>query len=309
MRRYNSYGAWLRKKFGNRVQKITVDGGFTCPNRDGKVAWGGCTYCNNDSFRGWGTTPKKTIEEQVHEGITYLVRRFKAEKFLIYWQNFSNTYAPVDQLKAMYSRALNSDSRIVGMTIGTRSDCVDSSVLKMVSDFRKDYYVCMEYGLESIFDSTLLKINRGHDFGNYWEAVKLTRKFGLDICSHVILGFPWETRSDLLEYPSVINRLSVDFLKVHHLHVVKGTRMAKEFQDRPFRVFQYREWVELVCEILERLNPEIVIQRLFGWTPESAVIAPNWNRTRAEILLDIERELKKRNSWQGRKFQFDQPTS
>jgi len=302
MNRYNSYGSWLKKKFGNRVQKVTVDGGFNCPNRDGKVAWGGCTYCNNDSFRGWGTTPKKTIEQQIEEGMAYLTRRFKAEKFLIYWQNFSNTYAPVEQLKELYTKALQADSRILGMTIGTRSDCVDSSVLEMISSFSGEYYVCMEYGLESIFDLTLEKVNRGHDFANYVDAIERTRSYGLDICSHVILGFPWETRSEYLQYPAVLNDLKVDFVKIHHLHVVKGTRMAKEFQEFPFRVFSCREWIELICDILERLNSRIVIQRLFGWTPESAVVAPIWNRSRAEIILEIERELEDRNSWQGKKI-------
>jgi radical SAM protein (TIGR01212 family) len=302
MKRYNSYGAWLKKKFGYRVQKVTVDGGFTCPNRDGMLASGGCTYCNNNSFRGWGTTPAKSIDTQIQEGMTYLIRRFKAEKFLIYWQNFSNTYAPVDELEELYSQALESDSRIVGMTIGTRSDCVDSNVLDMISQFSREYYVCMEYGLESIYDRTLEKVNRGHDFANYLDAVKRTQAFGLDVCSHVILGFPWETRSEQLEYPAVLNSLEVNFAKIHHLHVVKGTPMALEFSQRPFRVFEYREWIHLVCDFLERLDSSIVVQRLFGWTPEAAVIAPIWNRTRAEIILDIEREMEKRDSWQGNRL-------
>jgi len=301
MNRYNSYGPWLKAKYGKRVHKVTVDGGFTCPNRDGKITWGGCTYCNNDSFRGWGTTPKKTLEEQIQEGMAYLIRRFKAQRFLIYWQNFSNTYAPVEQLEEIYTRALQADSRIVGMTIGTRSDCVDSEVLQMISSFNQDYYVCMEYGLESIFDRTLEKVNRGHNFADYVAAVERTRRFGIDICSHVILGFPWETRTELLQYPSVLNHLGIDFLKIHHLHVVKGTRMAKQFRENPFRVFGYREWIELICDVLERLDPGIVVQRLFGWTPESAVIAPIWDRSRAEILLDIEQEMERRDSWQGKK--------
>jgi len=304
MSRYNTYGSWLKKKFGERVQKITVDGGFTCPNRDGKVAWGGCTYCNNDSFRGWGTAPEKTIEEQIREGMAYLTRRFKARRFLIYWQNFSNTYDRPERLSEMYSRALKTDSRIVGMTIGTRCDCVPDETLEMITEFSRNYYVCIEYGLESIYDSTLKRVNRGHDLADYRDAVERTRSIGLDVCSHIILGFPWETREELLEYPKVLNRLRPDFVKIHHLHVVRGTRLARDYARSPFHVFSFREWIELVCDILERLDSGIVIQRLFGWSPEAAVIAPVWNRSRAEILLDIERELERRDTRQGKKAEL-----
>lgn len=298
--RFNSYGPWLRRRFGKRVHKVSVDGGFTCPNRDGTVAWGGCTYCNNESFRPHGTAPDRSIERQVKEGIGYLTGRYGAQRFLIYWQNYSNTYAASTFLAEMFSRALQLDSRIVGMTVGTRPDCVEDEKLDLLQDLSKDYYTCMEYGLESIFDATLRRVNRGHDFACYQDAVERTRARGIPVCSHVILGLPGESREQLLGYPEILNRLGIDFVKIHHLHVVKGTQMAMEYQKAPFDLFELEDWADLVCDFLDRLDPRIVIQRLFGWTPERYLVAPKWNRTRVEVLSTIRNRLETRDSWQGR---------
>lgn len=298
--RYNAYGPWLRQHFGRRVYKLSVDGGFTCPNRDGGVAWGGCTYCNNDSFRPQGASVELSVSEQIQNGIEYLHRRFKAERFIVYWQNFSNTYAPVDRLHALYSTALNSDTRISGMSIGTRPDCIEEEKLDMIQEVAGDRYVCMEYGLESVYDETLERLNRGHTVACYLDAVKRTRSRRIPVCSHIILGLPGESREMMMAYAPFINSLGIQFLKIHHLHVVRGTRMALDYQHKPFPTFSFREWIQLVCDFLERLDSRIVIQRLFGWAPNDHLLAPRWNRTRAEILLEIERELERRNSWQGR---------
>jgi uncharacterized protein len=298
-RRYNAYGPWLRKRFGTVVRKLTVDGGFTCPNRDGTVAWGGCSYCNNDSFRGYGTSAAKSIETQVREGIDYLERRFKAGKYLVYWQNYTNTYGPVLELAAKFSHALELDRRLVGMTIATRPDCIEDEKLEMIRAVAGDRYVSLEYGMESVYDETLKRVNRGHDFACFVEAVERTRRAGIDVCVHAIIGFPWETPEQWLSYVEVLNRLDIQFVKIHHLHVVKATQLANEFERKAFFTFSEADWVEFVCDFLERLRPEIVVQRLFGWAPEADLIAPRWKRTRAEMLLAIENALERRNTRQG----------
>jgi len=300
MQRYNAYGPWLRKKFGARVYKVSVDGGFTCPNRDGNVARGGCTYCSNDSFRPESSDVDKSIEEQLYSGITFLNRRYRAEKFIVYWQNYSNTYAPSDDLFEMYSDALKSDPRIVGMAVGTRADCVEDNKLELLRDLSEGYYICMEYGLESIYDETLQKVNRGHDLSCFFDAVQRTQKQGLPVCAHVILGFPNESREERLAYVRVLNQLHLDFVKLHHLHVVAGTPLSREYLDQPFPVYEFAEWVEFICDFLEQLNPETVVQRLYGWAPDSHLLAPRWKKTKAEILRAISSELENRDSWQGK---------
>jgi uncharacterized protein len=300
MRRYRAYGQWLQETFGERVYKVSVDGGFTCPNRDGTVALGGCTYCNNNSFRADGTSPRLDPESQVKEGIAYVTERFQARKFVVYWQNYSNTYAPVEQLEALYRRSLESDPRVVGLSIGTRADCVQEEKLEMIQSLSSSHHVCLEYGLESVYDETLRRLNRGHDVACFRDAVLRTHQRGIPVCAHVILGFPWESREQILEdYPRLLNQLPIQFLKIHHLHIVKNTALAREYFRAPFPVLQYREWIELVCDFIERLDPRIVIQRLFGWTPDQYLVAPRWGKPRAEILADISLELERRDGWQG----------
>ncbi|MFZ0427191.1 MAG: TIGR01212 family radical SAM protein [Acidobacteriota bacterium] len=297
--RYNAYGSWLKNRFGRRVHKVSVDGGFTCPNRDGTVAWGGCTYCNNDTFRAVGTAPAKPVVEQIREGIRFLEHRFAADRFLVYWQNYSNTYAPVAELRERYLEALNADPRVVGMTVGTRPDCLEAETLDMLAELAADRYVSVEMGLESIYDETLRRVNRGHDFECYREAVTRVREKGIDVCSHVILGFPGESREQLLAYPPVLNSLEVQFVKLHHLHIVRGTVLAREYERRPFALFSLPEWADLVCDFLPRLDPQIVIQRLFGWTPERYLIGPQWGADRAAIQRTIETALERRDVRQG----------
>jgi uncharacterized protein len=301
MRRYRAYGEWLRETFGEPVYKVSVDGGFTCPNRDGAIAVGGCTYCNNDSFRADGTSPRLSPELQVEQGVAFLAGRFQAKKFIVYWQNYSNTYAPVERLEELFRRSLAADPRIVGIAIGTRADCVEEEKLEMIQSLASTHHVCLEYGLESVYDETLARLNRGHDVACFRDAVERTYRRGLAVCAHIILGFPWESRKRMLQdSPRLLNQLPIGFLKIHHLHVVKNTALAREYLRRPFPVPQYREWIELVCDFLERLDRRIVIQRLFGWTPAPFLIAPQWEKTRAEILADISRELELRDSYQGR---------
>jgi radical SAM protein (TIGR01212 family) len=302
MQRYSAYGPWLRRRFGARVYRVSVDGGFTCPNRDGKVGWGGCTYCSNDSFRPEGAGPERSLAEQLEEGISFLSRRFRAERFIVYWQNYTSTYAPVEVLTEKFARALAFDDRIVGMTVGTRADCVEDNKLAMLRELAFGHYVCMEYGLESIYDRTLLRVNRRHDFNCFADAVRRTQDWGLPVGAHVIMGFEGETREEQLAYAKVLNELKVDFVKLHHLHVVTGTRMAKDYLRKPFPLFDFQGWVEFVCDFLERLEPRIIVQRLFGWAPDEHLLAPLWRKSKAEILYAIAGELKRRDSWQGKRL-------
>ena len=286
--------------FGTRVYKVSLNAGFTCPNGDGKVGWGGCIYCSNHSFRPDSADPETTIEEQLIDGISFLTRRYGAEKFIVYWQNYTNTYAPAHELLQMFSSALELDSRIVGMAVGTRADCVEEDKLRVLQRLAEKHYVCVEYGLESIYDETLQSVNRGHDFACFTDAVDRTQQKHLPVCAHVIFGFPNESREERMAYEEVLNRLDVDFVKLHHLHIVEGTQLAKEFRNRPFPVYEFDEWVVFICDFLEKLKPEIVVQRLFGWVPDHVLIAPRWQKSKADILLAISAELERRDTWQGK---------
>ena len=299
--RYNSFGAYLRERFGRRVYKVIVDAGFTCPNRDGTVAIGGCTYCNNDSFRPGSVNRLQSVEEQVRTGIDYIKRRYRAQSFIVYFQPFSNTYAPLDRLAPLYESALR-HPEVLGIAVGTRPDCIDDEKLAWFENLARSRLVIVEYGLESIHDRTLQRINRGHDFACWLNAVEQTRNRGIGICAHLILGFPWETREEMLAAAPVISDSGVDFLKLHHLHIVRHTALGREYQRSPFRLLSYNEYLELVSEFLERLAPGIRLQRLFGLAPEEQLLAPNWEKTKAEIQYDIERRLAFKETWQGRLF-------
>ena len=298
--RYNSYGEWLKLRFGETVYKVSVDGGFTCPNRDGTLARGGCTYCSNDSFRALGVGAGKPVEQQIEEGIRFLSSRFGARKFIVYWQHYTNTHSDVETLQSRFRQSLYADDRVVGISIGTRADCVEQPKLEMIRELAKEKFVCLEYGLESARDETLERINRAHSFACYVDAVERTRMLGLPVCSHVILGFPWESRSQMLESAAALNRLGVDFVKIHHLHVLANTALGTQYLRQPFKTFSLDEWVALICDFIELLAPGIVIQRLFGWAPEHELLAPRWRLHKSLVLQRIRDELDRRDSWQGK---------
>jgi radical SAM protein (TIGR01212 family) len=299
--RYNSYGTFLRQKFGCRVNKVIVDAGFTCPNRDGTVGFGGCTYCNNDVFRPSSADRALPPKTQVENGIRFLRRRFRSDKFIVYFQPFSNTYAPLDVLIPLYEEAL-AHQDVVGLAVGTRADCIDEAKIAWFENCARRTFVTLEYGLESIHDRTLQRINRGHDFRAFVDAVRLTRNRGIFICAHVILGFPWETPQEILETARVVSELGLDFIKLNHLHVVRDTAMGREFQAEPFRVPGFEEYVDLVVQFLEQLSPLVWVERLFGLAPEPQLLGPNWGRSRVEIQRVIEHELAARDTYQGRLY-------
>jgi radical SAM protein (TIGR01212 family) len=300
-KRYNSYNRYLREKFGCRVHKVSVDVGFTCPNRDGSVARGGCVYCNNESFVPPYARARFSLDRQIKTGMEYLRKRFKAQKFIIYFQAYTNTYDEVEKLEGLYREALEHDD-VVGLAVGTRSDCIDEKKVKLFEELAKDWFVTVEYGIESIYDKTLEFMNRGHDYKSVVDAINLTRGRGIHIGAHIIAGFPTETEDEMLRMADEISQLNVDSLKIHNLHIVKNTPLARVYAKEPFHLFSYEEYVDFISRFLERLSPEIIVERLFTDTPQDLLISPQWNKTHTEILRGIERELERRNTYQGRLF-------
>jgi len=299
-RRYNDLNTYLRSLFGCRVQKITVDAGFSCPNRDGTVAVGGCIYCN---ARGSGTgafARGMSVADQLRQGKEALGRRYKAKKFIAYFQSFSNTYAPVPTLKRLYDEALSVED-VVGLAIGTRPDCVSEAVLDLLQAYARQCLIWVEYGLQSAKDETLALINRGHDAQCFADAVKATSSRGIKICAHVILGLPGETRDDMLRTARAIADLGVDGLKLHLLYVVKGTRLEALYRQGKFRCLEQREYVDLVCDFLERIPRDIIIQRLTGDPHPEELAVPQWSLQKSETLALINATLEKRDSWQGKR--------
>lgn len=299
-RRYNAFGQYMKDLYGQSVYKVNVDAGFTCPNRDGSIATGGCIYCNNDSFRPSACTSASSLREQIEKGIPYLRSRYGAEKFIVYFQPYTNTYAPVETLERLYREALDNPG-VVGLAIGTRPDCIDREKIALLETLARDYFILVEYGLQSIYDRTLAFINRGHDYACFQNAVALTTGRGIRVGAHIILGFPTETREDMLNMADELSRLPIEFLKIHQLQVVKDTALADLYLAKPFPTFDYKEYLVLLADFLDRLSPQIVLQRLFAAAPDEILIAPIWNKTRSEFLNDLDACLEKRESRQGKK--------
>jgi len=300
-RRYNSYTDYLLSRFGERVQKVSVDAGFTCPNRDGTKGFGGCTYCNNTSFVPPYCHPGMSIKEQVEKGVEYLTRRYNAKKFVAYFQAYSNTYAQIGDLKNLYEEAL-SHPDVIGLSIGTRPDCVDKEKIDYLAELARNYYITIEYGLESIHNPSLERLNRGHHFEDWAAAIELTANRGIHIASHVIMGLPNESKSQMLQTAEVLSKFPIDYLKIHHLHLVKKTILANQYLKEHFPLLMYRDYLDLVIGFLERLDPFIKIQRLVGETHPRHLLGPKWGLRVPIILKHIEEELEQKNTWQGKKF-------
>ena len=302
---YNYYSAYLREKYhGKRVYKVIVDGGFTCPNRDGSKGYGGCTYCNTDSF-----TPASrnldSIREQVLHGMENAAQNYKAEKFIIYFQTNSNTYAPVDELKLMYDEALKINSEnIVGLSVGTRPDCLDAEIIELLESYKnKGLEVDIELGIESIYNETLQNLNRGCTHEDFISAMKLLENSSLDVCVHTILGLPGETREMIVKYANEINKFEkINFVKFHHLHIVKDSIMGVKYKREPFPLFTLEEYTDILCEILPKLRPDIVIQRLFALSDVEMLIAPKWGLKKSQIQNYIDAELERRYIIQGSEY-------
>jgi radical SAM protein (TIGR01212 family) len=302
-RRYNSFGSYIRKRFGTTVFKVNVDAGFTCPNRDGTIGDSGCIYCNNDSFRPNSCRPTRSLREQIRSGTEYMKKRYKAEKFLVYFQPYTNTYGPVDELEHLYREAL-SEPCVIGLAIGTRPDTIDEDKIALLESLAERYFILVEYGMQSIYDKTLEFINRGHNYTTFQKALYLTKDRGIFTGAHVIVGFPTETREEMLSMADEISHLPIDFLKIHQLQVIKDTPLEVMYKEDPFHTFGYEEYLEFVTDFIERLSPSLVLQRLFATAPDGILIAPRWGRSRQQILRDIEIKLENKNACQGRKMKI-----
>ncbi|MBU4445127.1 TIGR01212 family radical SAM protein [bacterium] len=296
--RYYRYSTYLRQTFGEKVYRISLDAGFTCPTRDGHIGTGGCLYCNNASFAADRSEKLKPVRDQLVEGIERSIKYRKTKKFLAYFQAYTNTYGSVHKLETLYRSVLDIPD-VVGILIGTRPDCVNNDILTLLHDISQHTYVSIEYGVESVYDKTLLWVRRGHNFDRTRRAIEKTKQFGLHVAGHIIFGFLTETRDEILQSAAILNNLELDALKIHHLHVVKQTVLADLFAQSPFPLFTEQEWIELVCDFLERLNPNIVIQRLVGDARPGTLIAPRWAMKKNQILQEIQSELVRRQTHQG----------
>ena len=297
---YNDLNSFLRGRFGCRVQKITVDAGMTCPNRDGTAGTGGCIYCN-ERGSGTGMYSARTVSEQLESAKDFLRRRYKAEKFIAYFQSFSNTYAPVDRLGNLYGEALAVDD-IVGLAIGTRPDCVDDPVLDLLGELARGTYISVEYGLQSIHDRTLAVINRGHTAAAFLDAVRRTRERNLDVCVHVILGLPGEDREDMLETARALGGLDIQAVKIHLLYVVRGTALHGLHEQGLYTCLSREAYVDIVCDFLALLPPDVIIHRLTGDPHRDELVAPPWAHEKEENLRTIRDTLEKRGIRQGSFF-------
>ena len=296
-KRYNQYSAYLKNKFGVKVYKITLDAGFSCPNRDGKISRGGCIFCDDGGSFSQAHSNLLSIEEQIEEGIKTLSARFKAQKFMSYFQAYSNTYKPVNELEKIYNSALGRDE-IVGISIGTRPDCIDNEKLNLIAGYKDDYYTWIEYGLQSIHDKTLRKINRGHDFDCFLRAYEKTKEKGINVCVHVIFGM-WETRDEIMQTAQKLAELNVDGVKIHMLCALENTKLADLYRHGEIDFMTEEEYVQTVCDFLEYLPKHTTIHRLAGNGLKKNLIAPRWLGAKLDCLNKIDRELMKRNSFQG----------
>lgn len=302
---YNDYSGYMKRAFSQRIQKISINAGFTCPNRDGTKGAGGCTYCNNQTFSPFYCEPEKSITKQLEEGIAFFSEKYKAQKYLAYFQAYTNTYASLEELKKLYNEAL-SFPKIMGIVIATRPDAVDNEKLEYIAELSAKHYVVIEYGVESTKDHTLWFINRCHTFEESANAIRLTAEKKILTGAHLIIGLPGEDRSTILNHAVLLSQLPLHTIKLHQLQIIKGTKMAEQFEQHPewFKVYSADEYIELVIDFLEKLNPTIIVERFISESPLDMVISPNWKGLKNfEIISKIEKRMLTRNTWQGRLFE------
>jgi uncharacterized protein len=304
-RRFNSYLNSLKRQFGGRVQKLTLDAGFTCPNRDGTAGTGGCTFCSNEAFNPSYCRENPDITTQIEEGIKFHKWRYRrANRYIAYFQSYSNTYASVSQLEKIYYQAL-SHPEVVGLVIGTRPDCIDKDKIELLSQINKKAYLLVEYGVESCFDDTLKRINRGHDFQTAKDAIIMTAEAGIKTGAHIILGLPGDCRKRILQMPAILSALPLSTLKLHQLQIFKDTAMEAEYNSTPaaFDLLSMNDYIETVIEFVERLSPDISIERISGEAPPRFLANEGWGLIRSdEVLRIFERKMEERGSFQGKLF-------
>lgn len=296
---YNDFGTWLRSRFPFKVQKISVDAGFTCPNRDGSISTGGCTFCSNSAFSPAYCAGSENISRQLEDGKRFFARKYPDMRYLAYFQSYTNTYASAEKLKRMYCEALDVEG-VVGLVIGTRPDCVNSATLDLLADLSRQTFVIVEYGIESANDDTLKRINRGHTFGCACRAIKDAAERGIMTGGHVILGLPGEDREECLRQAYAISAIPLDILKIHQLQIVKGTAMAEEYARRTFKLYSPEEYVSLLTDYIERLRKDIVLDRFTAQTPADMLIAPRWGLKNHEFADMLANHMRRHGARQGR---------
>jgi len=304
-RRFNAYANWCVNKFGSRLQKVALDAGFTCPNRDGFLGADGCIYCNNDGFNPSYCNSSKSISQQLKEGIEFMVVRYRrANNYIAYFQAYSNTYAPLNILEEKFEEALNYEG-VIGLSIGTRPDCIDDEKLDYLQMLNEKYFVTVEYGVESCYNKTLEKINRGHTFEQSVEAIEKTTKRKINTGIHLMFGLPGESREEMLDEAKIISALPVHSIKFHQLQIIKNTKIAEDFKNNPekFNLFSLEEYIDFIIGFVERLNPEIIIERFTSEVPPSMIAGPNFGTLRNDQVLQlIEKKFEERNTWQGKVY-------
>ena len=300
-RPYYDFSTFLKKYFTGKVQKISIHAGFTCPNRDGAKGVGGCTYCNNQTFSPEYCKPVLSVRQQLEDGIRFFSRKYPAMRYLAYFQAYTNTYGELERLKAMYEEALAVEG-VVGLVIGTRPDCMPDELLDYLEELNQRIFLMVEYGIESANDDTLLRINRGHDFATAADAIRRTHERGILTGGHLILGLPGEDREELLRQASVIATLPLDMLKLHQLQLIKGTRMAREYEEHPewFHLYDVDEYIEMVIDYVERIPSSVVFERFISQSPRSLLIAPDWGVKNYQFVERLRRRMSERDTWQGR---------
>ena len=301
--RYNDLSAYLSAHFPYKVQKISLNAGFTCPKRDGTVGYGGCTYCNNQTFNPAYCKTEKTVTEQLEEGKLFFARKYPEMKFLAYFQAYTNTYAELEELKRKYEEALQVKD-VVGIVIGTRPDCMPDTLLDYLEELNQRTFLIVEYGVESTDNDTLKRINRGHTFEVTEDAIRKTAARGIRVGAHIILGLPGETNDQLIKQASVLSALPLTTLKLHQLQLIKGTRMAHEFEMQPedFYLYSADEYIDLVIDYVEHLRPDLVLERFVSQSPKELLIAPDWGLKNHEFTDKVKKRMRERDAWQGKKY-------
>ena len=301
--KYVEFGPWLQSELGCKVQKISVNAGMTCPNRDGTLGTGGCTFCNNQTFNPAYCRTEKTVSQQLEEGKRFFARKYPEMKYLAYFQAYTNTYAALDRLKELYEEALCVPD-VVGLVIGTRPDCMPDALLDYLEELNRRTFLIVEYGIESTDNVTLKRINRGHSFEVAAEAVRRTASRGIRVGAHIILGLPGEERSSLIEQAGLLSSLPLTTLKLHQLQLIKGTRMAAEYEHQPddFHLYSADEYIDLVIDYVEHLRPDIVLERFVSQSPKELLIAPDWGLKNHEFTDKVKKRMRERDAWQGKRY-------
>lgn len=301
--RYNEFGSWLKEQLGFKVQKISLNAGFTCPNRDGTVGVGGCTYCNNQTFNPAYCQTEKTVTQQLEEGKQFFARKYPDMKYLAYFQAYTNTYGDVSHVIRLYEEALRVKD-VVGIVIGTRPDCMPDELLDYLEELNKRAFLIVEYGIESTDDNVLRRINRGHDYAATVDAVRRTASRGIITGGHVILGLPGDNRESIIREARLLSELPLTTLKLHQLQLIKGTRMAEEFAERPsdFHLYMADEYIDLVIDFVENLRPDIVLERFVSQSPASLLAIPGWGLKNYEFVEKVRKRMEERDARQGKRY-------